>query len=116
MTKQFAFSNKYFTAELIESVDNLIVKDYAIVVNLGDNSINIGDGSIIVPHKSYLLKNCEIKDKIDRAVAVSFNFDPARINPELSDYCVSSWDNNQKRYPEDSTKWQYKILRSPIEK
>ena len=116
MKKLLNFSNKFFKAEYLENVSNLSINNYGILVNLEKKPTLIDKSGSISYYKSVLLKNFEVKGKIKKAILVSFNYDPARTNEELNKFCLDAWDNNKKRYPDDPSKWNYKILRSPIEK
>lgn len=116
MVKPLNFSNRFFKTEYIEDSDGLSIKDYGIVINLDKTPIPVDVQSSINYCKSYLFKDYEIKSPIKKALLVSFDFDPAEDNKELNEYCVQNWDNNKVRYPDDPSKWDFKILRSPIEK
>lgn len=116
MIKQINFSNQFFKAEYIENSGDFAIKNYGILVNLDEEQITINKQSSLGYCKSYLLKNYRIQGKIKKAILVGFNFDPAKENKKLNKFCIENWDSNKKRYPEDPSKWHFKILRSPIEK
>jgi len=116
MIKPLSFSNQFFQAAFIEKENRLEIKNYGILLNLGEQGLKTDSSGAILPYKSYLLRNTEIKQFMDRAILVSFDFDPTKNNPDLNRFCASSWDSNKIRYPHDPTKWKFKILRSPIEK
>lgn len=116
MRKLLNFSNKFFKAEYLENIPDLNVTSYGILVNLDKEPLTIGKFGSVGNYKSYLLKDWKVKDKIKKAILISFDYDPARINEDLNNFCLTNWDNNKKRYPDDPGKWNYKILRSPIEK
>jgi hypothetical protein len=116
MRKLLNFSNNFFKTEYLENVLNLNIASYGILVNLDEKPLIIDKPGSLIKYKSYLLKNWEVKNNIAKAILISFDYDPARKNSELNKFCLESWDNNKKRYPDDPSKWNYKILRSPIEK
>ncbi|MBL8014636.1 MAG: hypothetical protein JNK26_00390 [Candidatus Doudnabacteria bacterium] len=116
MRTKLSFSNKFFDAELLEDLDVLEISQYGLLINISDEPIIIDAYNTLLPSKSYLLKDFELESKISKAILLTFAFDPARTNPDLNKYCTENWDNNQKRYPNDPTKWVYKILRSPVER
>ena len=116
MRKILKFSNNLFKAEYLENIDGLTINNYGILVNLDKKPLVIDNSGSISYYKSYLLKDWKVKVKITKAVLISFDYDPARTNNELNKFCLAKWDNNKKRYPDDPSKWNYKILRSPIEK
>jgi hypothetical protein len=115
MKKVLNYSNKFFKAEYLENVNGLIIKKYGIVVNLDTKPIAVDGFGMINNLRSILLRDYEIRDSIKKAVLVEFDFDPARENKELNRFCKVNWNNNKIRYPNDPSKWNYKILRSPVD-
>lgn len=116
MRKKLNFSNPFFSAEYIENENSVSITNYGILINLGEKEIEVDKQGSIAKYKSYLLKNYQIKHQIQKAILLSFDFDPVSNNTELNKFCENNWDNNKIRYPEDSSKWDFKILRSSIEK
>lgn len=116
MRRCLNFSNEFFNAEYIENIKLLDVKNYGIVTNLDKDPIIFDQYGSIDRYKSYLLKNWQIVGQIKKAILVTFGYDPIRQNPKLNQFCIEHWDNNKIRYPNDPSKWKFKILRSPIEK
>lgn len=116
MRKLLNFSNDFFKAEYIENIGHLAIKNYGILINLDKLPLLVDKAGSVGYYKSYLLKNWEIDTRIKKAILVSFKYDPAKMNDELNQFCTKNWDNNKKRYPDDPSQWNFKILRSPIEK
>ncbi|MBN1332102.1 hypothetical protein JW978_04500 [Candidatus Dojkabacteria bacterium] len=115
MKKQLNFSNDFFDAYLIEDEKDFKIKNYGILINLSKTPIVIDFVSSIPIHKSYLLKDTKV-DSVEKAVLLSFAFDPMEKQEKLNEFCWDNWDTNKIRYPDDPTKWKYQIRRSPIEK
>ncbi|HQG57512.1 MAG TPA: hypothetical protein PLX79_00865 [Candidatus Dojkabacteria bacterium] len=116
MIKKLNFSNEFFEVsyindQIIESIDN-----FTIVVNLSKNPIKVDFVSEITQDKSFMLHKCNKPLKVNECLLVKYNFDPSIVNLDLQKFCTSNWNNNKIRYPEDPSKWNYAILRSPIDK
>ncbi len=116
MKKLLNFSNKFFKAKYLENINNLSINNYGILVNLDKKPLTVDKSSSVANYKSYLLKNWKIENKIRKAILISFDYDPAKTKDELNKFCLTNWDNSKKRYPNNPSEWNYKILRSPIEK
>lgn len=115
MIKKLNFSNKYFSVEYIKS-EYVLLSKYNTITNLSDIPIKIDSVSSLTKDKSIFITNNLKLAKINEALVIKYSFDPNKKNKELEKFCIKNWDNNKVRYPDDPSKWGYKILRSPIEK
>ena len=115
MKKKLSLSNKFFSSYFVKGVKSLAIDSYGIVTNLGKKPIRLKDKSSIKPYKSYLFKNYSLSG-IDKVLLNTFEFDPARTNPDLNKFVKDNWNDNKVRYPDNPEKWGYKILMSPKDK
>lgn len=116
MIKKLNFSNIYFEVYYYQDQPLTKLENFSTLVNLSPKPIKIDFVSQIQQDKSYLLYKDIQPLHVDEGLLVKYNFDPSAVKTELHNYCVSNWDSNKVRFPNDPSKWNYPILRSPVEK
>ncbi len=115
MIKPLNFSNKFFSVKYVKE-EEVTLTNISTVINLSDIPIKIDFVGDIKKDKSFLLTPNIGEIDVKEGLIIEYSFNPQESNSELQNFCIKTWDNNKIRYPEDPTKWNYPILRSPIEK
>ncbi|MEI7579456.1 MAG: hypothetical protein WCJ58_05475 [bacterium] len=115
MIKNLNYSNPFFKVDYVKE-ETINITGFTTITNLSVTPIKVDFVSSILIDKSCFITAKSNPIEIKEALITRYNFDPEITNPELHQFCIDNWDNNKVRYPEDPSKWNYPILRSPIEK